>query len=665
MAVESDLDRAQYATNGTTGPWTVPFYFLANTDLLVTYTAADGTQTQLTLNADYSVAGAGDPSGGTVTTINAYAAGGFITILRDMNFVQEVVYPENGPFPAKTHEGALDRLTMIAQQLREKLSRAVTFSPGDTVSSDLPPANVRAGYLLGFDGSGGLSIIAAAAQSATALALALLGSSGSTNVSYTAPGTGTVLRSLQDKLAERKSIADFTSLANAFANPNVSGPAGTGYGMPPVIIDLLGQTIALAGHTVVPTNVTLVNGTVTGSYCLIWRSPYIADHVTHASNDYWPYMTGGAQRCTFACRVIVSGYVGSPFGYWRDCVFTGLVLLNSDGLWTEANTFERCLFTTASDGTTIIFDGNTDGTSTWRAITGGSGAGTADGSFGYNLFLDCKIDASAGWDGIVVTGGGVAYNGVWGFVGYVRGAGNAFAHIVKGRVSVEFDGGFESFGAASLGLLIDDTPSAQLWYCSGRLRSASPQMRMSQGSTSDVRANTIDTVGFELQDSSGAVVFNGDGYPSEIRTHVSKRFSTSLSPVARVYKAANQTLPSNSDTVIIFDQNIADSNSYVSSNRFLPKVAGWYSVTVTATISATSTATGAYVSLLRNSTLLAKNDAGTVGASMTRTVSTLVYLNGTTNYIEAHAWMFDNAGAGALVAGPDSTQLTCVFVRPA
>lgn len=89
MTVESTTRRAQYDTNGTTGPWTVPFYFLANADLEVIYTDAAGLETTLTLTTHYSVTGAGVPAGGTVTTVASYASGGTITVLRSVAILQE------------------------------------------------------------------------------------------------------------------------------------------------------------------------------------------------------------------------------------------------------------------------------------------------------------------------------------------------------------------------------------------------------------------------------------------------------------------------------------------------------------------------------------------------------------------------------------------------
>lgn len=166
MTVETDLDRAQYATNATTGPWTVPYYFLADDELAMTWTDASGVDTLLVLNVDYTVAGAGSEAGGTITTTQAYPAGGQVVILRNVAFIQPTEYQDGDSFPAKTHERALDRLTMLAQQLREISDRTLRFAPSDSNSPQLPSAAARANTILAFDSDG--NIIAAIPSSGSA-----------------------------------------------------------------------------------------------------------------------------------------------------------------------------------------------------------------------------------------------------------------------------------------------------------------------------------------------------------------------------------------------------------------------------------------------------------------------------------------------------------------
>ena len=173
MTVESTTRREQYATNGTTGPFTVGFYFLADEDIEVIHTDSDGLETTLALTTDYSVTGAGDPNGGAVTTTTAYPSGGFVTVLRNIDPLQETDYTETDSFPADSHERALDKATMLIQQLLEVTDRALVFSPSDEEGSQLPSATVRASKLLGFDSLGRVSLNTPDDQSAASLALLL------------------------------------------------------------------------------------------------------------------------------------------------------------------------------------------------------------------------------------------------------------------------------------------------------------------------------------------------------------------------------------------------------------------------------------------------------------------------------------------------------------
>ena len=74
----------------------------------------------------YTVDGIGDPSGGDVTFTTAPPAGVTVTLLRVAPETQQVDYQPYDSFPAETHEDALDKLTMISQQLQEQIDRAVT-----------------------------------------------------------------------------------------------------------------------------------------------------------------------------------------------------------------------------------------------------------------------------------------------------------------------------------------------------------------------------------------------------------------------------------------------------------------------------------------------------------------------------------------------------------
>jgi hypothetical protein len=169
VTVESTIARVQYDTNGTTGPWTVPFYFLADADISVFYADAAGTETELALSTDYSVTGVGDPLGGTVTTVTAYAAGGTITVIRSVEPLQETDWTNTDPFPAQTLERALDRLTQLVQQVIEVQARSIVVAASDEVNVTVPAAAARADRLLAFDSTGGVTVSAPPTGTASAV----------------------------------------------------------------------------------------------------------------------------------------------------------------------------------------------------------------------------------------------------------------------------------------------------------------------------------------------------------------------------------------------------------------------------------------------------------------------------------------------------------------
>lgn len=151
MTVSTTTSRLTYAGNGSTTTFPVNFYFLSASDLVLIKVAADGTQTTLAMNTDYTVTGAGVSTGGSVTLTAAPATGQTLVIFRDPALTQTTDYQANDPFPAETHERALDKLTMIAQRLKDILSRSLSFSDGDTTTASATLPSPSANKLIGWN----------------------------------------------------------------------------------------------------------------------------------------------------------------------------------------------------------------------------------------------------------------------------------------------------------------------------------------------------------------------------------------------------------------------------------------------------------------------------------------------------------------------------------
>lgn len=161
MTVSTTGSRIQYSPGGSTTLFAFPYKFIDNTDLIVVLTDADGVDTTQVLTSDYTVTGAGDAGGGSITMLSPPASGTTLTIYRDMSFTQETDYVSNDSFPAETHELALDKLTLQVQQINDGLRRSIQFPASEDPNTDniLPWSGDRGNLLLAFDANGDVTLI--------------------------------------------------------------------------------------------------------------------------------------------------------------------------------------------------------------------------------------------------------------------------------------------------------------------------------------------------------------------------------------------------------------------------------------------------------------------------------------------------------------------------
>ena len=169
MTVSSETRRADYLGDGATTDFATEFRFLQNQDLKVIVTVtATGAESEKVLNTDYTVTGAGLDAGGTVAMIVAPSTGEKISILRNVSITQETDYVENDPFPAESHERALDKLTMIVQQQQDDIDRSLKLQESE-VSSGLTVPSPDEGKFLQWDADGNLKNTDIAGQGSIAI----------------------------------------------------------------------------------------------------------------------------------------------------------------------------------------------------------------------------------------------------------------------------------------------------------------------------------------------------------------------------------------------------------------------------------------------------------------------------------------------------------------
>lgn len=122
MTILGTTNRINYTSVGEI-TFAYPFLILVDSDLQV----YDNGVLKV-LGVDYTVTGVGSATGGNVVFTVATTAGHSIVFIRVEPFTQASDLPTNDKFPSDTVETALDKLTMIVQQLNEVDQRTVKLA---------------------------------------------------------------------------------------------------------------------------------------------------------------------------------------------------------------------------------------------------------------------------------------------------------------------------------------------------------------------------------------------------------------------------------------------------------------------------------------------------------------------------------------------------------
>lgn len=131
MAITEQTPYNNYTGNGSTTVFAYTFKIFLSSDLQV---YVDGVLKAIT--TDYTVSGAGDEPGGSITFVSAPASGLSVQLVRAIPYDRLVDYQTSGDLLANTLDDDLDRIECQLQQVRQIAS--------DAVSSVLPGADFDA-----------------------------------------------------------------------------------------------------------------------------------------------------------------------------------------------------------------------------------------------------------------------------------------------------------------------------------------------------------------------------------------------------------------------------------------------------------------------------------------------------------------------------------------
>lgn len=193
MAVSATTNSVSYTGNGSTTSFAVTFAFQGTGSTaeleVIERTIATGAEATKSYTTHYTVTG-GNGSTGAVVAASAPADTVEWHIRRTTTRTQTVDYTANDPFPADTHELALDRLAMGLQEVQGELDRSFKVSRTTSITTPefVDDAAARASKLLGFAADGN-SIEAVTGRVNTVTASTVTptaGAAGSSTASFTA-----------------------------------------------------------------------------------------------------------------------------------------------------------------------------------------------------------------------------------------------------------------------------------------------------------------------------------------------------------------------------------------------------------------------------------------------------------------------------------------------
>jgi hypothetical protein len=136
-------------------------------------------------------------------------------------------------------------------------------------------------------------------------------------------------------------------------------------------------------------------------------------------------------------------------------------------------------------------------------------------------------------------------------------------------------------------------------------------------------------------------------------------------PAFHAYQTSGQSISSSTFTKVTFNNETFDTNSNFASSTFMPTVAGYYQVN--GNVGFVGNAVGfTMIEIYKNGGAYCRGSGipNNVNIGGIVTASTVVFCNGTTDFIELYAWQ-NSGGALTLQTGSSINTFSATLVRAA
>ena len=155
ITISDSTPRVQYTATGGQTTFAVNFEFFVNADLkvyngttLLTYNASPSSASQ------YSVSGAGQTGGGSITLGGGATVNDKITIYRDMSIARATDFPTSGAFQVDSLNEELDKLTAMVQQVENDTKYSPKFPQTTSTGFNLTFPELSASKVISVNSGG-------------------------------------------------------------------------------------------------------------------------------------------------------------------------------------------------------------------------------------------------------------------------------------------------------------------------------------------------------------------------------------------------------------------------------------------------------------------------------------------------------------------------------
>lgn len=424
-----------YTCNGSTTVYPFSFKVFQASDVLVVQTSSAAVETILALNVDYTVAlNANQDSnpGGSITTTATWATGNLITIGSQVASTQSVTLTNTGGFYPQVLNDALDRVTILVQQLQEIGTRTVTVpissttTPQQGYTNIITYANNASVAASNAAASQTAAAASASAASSSQTAAAASASSASASASSASASQSAAATSATNAASSASSAASWQSLAqtndtNAAASAaSASNSAATALGAIAPVTSTSSSSITVASSGNISFTTQTGKGYVPGHPIKIAETSNAAvNYITGTCTSYnsgtgamvvAAAASGGAGTYTdWTISVTTQSGAGVPWasvtgtpttiaGYGITNLFTLCPTLTgggASGTWAISISGNAATATSATTATTGTNWGSYGAVPTAGAVPGANGIPRADAS-GYMNFNYVNINTATG-----------------------------------------------------------------------------------------------------------------------------------------------------------------------------------------------------------------------------------------------------------------------------